>query len=129
MLNPVVAAVTARIIERSSVSRRRYLDFIAREGEAGAARGNLSCGNLAHGFAAAGDDKPAIRGGGTMNIGIVTAYNDMLSAHQPYGRYPEQIKLFAREAGATAQVAGGVPAMCDGVTQGQAGMDLSLGQP
>ena len=61
-----------------------------------------------------------------MNIGIVTAYNDMLSAHQPYGRYPEQIKLFAREAGATAQVAGGVPAMCDGVTQGQAGMELSL---
>ena len=61
-----------------------------------------------------------------MNIGIVTAYNDMLSAHQPYGRYPEQIKLFAREAGATAQVAGGVPAMCDGVTQGQPGMELSL---
>ena len=64
-----------------------------------------------------------------MNIGIVTAYNDMLSAHQPYGRYPEQIKLFAREVGATAQVAGGVPAMCDGVTQGQRGMELSLFQP
>jgi phosphogluconate dehydratase len=126
-LNSVLAAVTARIIERSAVSRRRYLDFIAREGEAGAARGNLSCGNLAHGFAAAGDDKPVIRHGGAMNIGIVTAYNDMLSAHQPYGRYPEQIKLFAREVGATAQVAGGVPAMCDGVTQGQPGMDLSLG--
>jgi len=126
-LNPVVAAVTARITERSAVSRRRYLDFVTREGEAGTARGNLSCGNLAHGFAAAGDDKPVIRGGAAMNIGIVTAYNDMLSAHQPYGRYPEQIKLFAREAGATAQVAGGVPAMCDGVTQGQAGMDLSLG--
>ena len=61
-----------------------------------------------------------------MNIGIVTAYNDMLSAHQPYGRYPEQMKLFAREVGATAQVAGGVPAMCDGVTQGQRGMELSL---
>ncbi|MEY2883182.1 MAG: 6-phosphogluconate dehydratase [Pseudomonadota bacterium] len=126
-LNPVVAAVTARIVERSAASRRRYLDFIAREGEAGVARGNLSCGNLAHGFAAAGDDKAAIRANRAMNIGIVTAYNDMLSAHQPYGRYPEQIKLFAREAGATAQVAGGVPAMCDGVTQGQAGMDLSLG--
>ena len=125
-LNALVAAVTTRIIERSAVSRRRYLDFIAREAEAGTARGSLSCGNLAHGFAAAGDDKPAIRKGGAMNIGIVTAYNDMLSAHQPYGRYPEQIKLFAREAGATAQVAGGVPAMCDGVTQGQAGMDLSL---
>ncbi|MBC7506061.1 MAG: phosphogluconate dehydratase, partial [Sandarakinorhabdus sp.] len=127
MLNPVVAAVTARIVERSAVSRRRYLDFIAREGEAGTARGTLSCGNLAHGFAASGDDKPAIRRGAAMNIGIVTAYNDMLSAHQPYGRYPEQIKLFAREVGATAQVAGGVPAMCDGVTQGQPGMDLSLG--
>ena len=126
-LHPVVAAVTARIIERSAVSRGRYLDFIAREGEAGVARGNLSCGNLAHGFAASGDDKAAIRANHAMNIGIVTAYNDMLSAHQPYGRYPEQIKLFAREAGATAQVAGGVPAMCDGVTQGQPGMDLSLG--
>ncbi len=126
-LHPVVAAVTARITERSAASRRAYLDFIAREGEAGTARGKLSCGNLAHGFAAAGDDKPAIRAGAAMNIGIVTAYNDMLSAHQPYGRYPEQVKLFAREVGATAQVAGGVPAMCDGVTQGQAGMDLSLG--
>ncbi len=126
-LNPVVAEVTDRIIRRSAETRRAYLDFIAREGEAGTARGNLSCGNLAHGFAASGDDKPAIRGGAAMNIGIVTAYNDMLSAHQPYGRYPEQIKLFAREVGATAQVAGGVPAMCDGVTQGQAGMDLSLG--
>ena len=126
-LHPVIAAVTARIIERSAVSRARYLDFIVREGDAGAARGNLSCGNLAHGFAAAGDDKAAIRADRAMNIGIVTAFNDMLSAHQPYGRYPEQIKLFAREAGATAQVAGGVPAMCDGVTQGQPGMDLSLG--
>ena len=125
-LNPVVEAVTARIVERSAPSRRRYLDFIAREGAAGAGRGSLSCGNLAHAFAAAGDDKPAIREGGAMNIGIVTAYNDMLSAHQPYGRYPEAIKLFAREAGATAQVAGGVPAMCDGVTQGQPGMELSL---
>jgi phosphogluconate dehydratase len=82
--------------------------------------------NLAHGFAASGEDKTVIRAGSAMNIGIVTAYNDMLSAHQPYGRYPEQIKLFAREVGATAQVAGGVPAMCDGVTQGQAGMELSL---
>jgi phosphogluconate dehydratase len=86
----------------------------------------LSCGNLAHGFAASGDDKAAIRGGKAMNIGIVTAYNDMLSAHQPYGRYPEQMKIFAREVGATAQVAGSVPAMCDGVTQGQDSMELSL---
>jgi phosphogluconate dehydratase len=125
-LHPQIAAVTARIAERSARSRSAYLDFIAGERDRGGGRPRLSCGNLAHGFAASGDDKSTIRAGGLMNIGIVTAYNDMLSAHQPYGRYPEQIKLFAREAGVTAQVAGGVPAMCDGVTQGQAGMELSL---
>ena len=125
-LHPVVAAVTDRIIERSRASRGRYLDLIAAEREAGTNRPALSCGNLAHGFAAAEGDKPVIRGLGAMNLGIVTAYNDMLSAHQPYGRYPEQMKLYAREVGATAQVAGGVPAMCDGVTQGQLGMELSL---
>jgi phosphogluconate dehydratase len=125
-MNSTVERVTARIIEKSHAGRARYLDFIAREAEAGLTRGSMSCGNLAHGFAASGDDKPLIRAGRAMNIGIVTAYNDMLSAHQPYGRYPEQIKLFAREVGATAQVAGGVPAMCDGVTQGQLGMELSL---
>jgi phosphogluconate dehydratase len=86
----------------------------------------MSCGNFAHGFAAAEDDKDRIRTIAGPNIGIVTAYNDMLSAHQPYARFPEQMKIFAREVGATAQVAGGVPAMCDGVTQGQDGMDLSL---
>ncbi|AMU93671.1 phosphogluconate dehydratase [Sphingopyxis terrae subsp. terrae NBRC 15098] len=125
-LHPTIAAVTDRITRRSAPRRAAYLDLMQRQREAGTNRGNLSCGNLAHGFAASGEDKPAIRAGAEMNIGIVTAYNDMLSAHQPYGRYPEQIKIFAREAGATAQVAGGVPAMCDGVTQGQAGMDLSL---
>jgi len=125
-LHPAIARVTERIIRRSAERRAAYLALMERQREAGTNRGVLSCGNLAHGFAAAGDDKPAIRGGRAMNIGIVTAYNDMLSAHQPYGRYPEQIKLAAREKGATAQVAGGVPAMCDGVTQGQAGMDLSL---
>ncbi len=125
-LHPTIAAVTARITEKSKAGRARYLDLIAREGENGIGRPRLSCGNLAHGFAASGDDKPSIRQGQAMNIGIVTAYNDMLSAHQPYGRYPEQIKLFAREVGATAQIAGGVPAMCDGVTQGQVGMELSL---
>lgn len=125
-LHPAIAAVTDRIIERSSAHRSRYLDLIAREAESGIGRRSMSCGNFAHGFAAAGDDKPVIRGGRSVNIGIVTAYNDMLSAHQPYARYPEQMKLYAREVGATAQVAGGVPAMCDGVTQGQAGMDLSL---
>ena len=125
-LHPVITAVTRRIVEKSAPTRRKYLDLIERGREAGTNRDQLSCGNLAHAFAASGDDKPAIRAGRAMNIGIVTAYNDMLSAHQPYGRYPEQIKVAAREMGATAQVAGGVPAMCDGVTQGQAGMDLSL---
>lgn len=125
-LNPAVAKVTERIISRSRDSRQSYLDLIDRQRDTGVHRTNLSCGNLAHGFAASGDDKIRIRAGMAMNIGIVTAYNDMLSAHQPYGRYPEQIKIFAREAGATAQVAGGVPAMCDGVTQGQDSMELSL---
>ncbi|OJY67555.1 MAG: phosphogluconate dehydratase [Sphingobium sp. 66-54] len=125
-LNNTIAAVTERIVKRSAPTRRRYLDLIERGRDAGTNRGNLSCGNLAHAFAASGEDKPVIRAGDAMNIGIVTAYNDMLSAHQPYGRYPEAIKIAAREVGATAQVAGGVPAMCDGVTQGQAGMELSL---
>jgi phosphogluconate dehydratase len=125
-LHPAVEAVTERVINRSRRIRSAYLDLIARERETGVDRPTLSCGNLAHGFAAAGEDKAAIRSGRSMNIGIVTAYNDMLSAHQPYGRYPDQIKLFAREVGVTAQVAGGVPAMCDGITQGQRGMELSL---
>ncbi|MFT3965271.1 MAG: phosphogluconate dehydratase, partial [Sphingobium sp.] len=125
-LNGTVARVTRRIVERSAPRRSRYLDLIRRGRDAGTNRTALACGNLAHGFAASGEDKPVIMAGQAMNIGIVTAYNDMLSAHQPYGRYPEQIKIAARERGATAQVAGGVPAMCDGVTQGQAGMDLSL---
>lgn len=125
-LHPVIEEVTTRIVRRSAPARRKYLDLIQRASDAGTNRHALSCGNLAHGFAAAGDDKATIRATAAMNIGIVTSYNDMLSAHQPYGRYPDQMKLFAREVGATAQVAGGVPAMCDGVTQGQAGMDLSL---
>ena len=125
-LNPAVARVTDRIIAKSRPGRQRYLDLLAREADNAPDRQHMSCGNLAHGFAAAGEDKSAIREGGAMNIGIVTAFNDMLSAHQPYGRYPEAIKLYAREVGATAQVAGGVPAMCDGVTQGQLGMELSL---
>ncbi len=125
-LNRTIAAVTERIIERSKSTRRRYLELMAEQKERGINRPRLSCGNFAHGFAASGEDKEAISHFAGPNIGIVTAYNDMLSAHQPYGRYPEQMKIFAREAGATAQVAGGVPAMCDGVTQGQPGMDLSL---
>ncbi len=125
-LNPTIAAVTDRIVDRSRASRRRYLALMEEQRERGIDRGRMGCGNLAHGFAAAGEDKPLIRAGGAMNIGIVTAYNDMLSAHQPYGPYPNAMKIWAREVGATAQVAGGVPAMCDGVTQGQAGMELSL---
>jgi len=125
-LNPVVSSVTDRIIERSKPTRRRYLDLMAEQKERGIDRPRLSCGNFAHGFAGAGADQAAIRDLRGPNIGIVTAYNDMLSAHAPYARYPEQMKIFAREVGATAQVAGGVPAMCDGVTQGQPGMDLSL---
>ena len=125
-MHATVEAVTARIIERSKPGRQAYLDLIAKQRDAGVNRPALSCGNLAHGFAASGEDKTAIRGGKAMNIGIVSAYNDMLSAHQPYGRYPEQMKIFAREVGATAQVAGAVPAMCDGVTQGQDSMELSL---
>ncbi|MDP3907341.1 phosphogluconate dehydratase [Novosphingobium sp.] len=125
-LHPVVERVTARIIAKSKDGRQRYLDLMDREAERFPNRSALSCSNLAHGFAAALEDKGAIRSGRGANLAIVTAYNDMLSAHQPYGRYPEAMKLYAREVGATAQVAGGVPAMCDGVTQGQDGMELSL---
>lgn len=125
-LHVTVEAVTARIIERSKLGRQAYLDLISKQRDAGVNRPVLSCGNLAHGFAASGEDKASIRDGKAMNIGIISAYNDMLSAHQPYGRYPEQMKIFAREVGATAQVAGSTPAMCDGVTQGQDSMELSL---
>ncbi|MBJ7254406.1 MAG: phosphogluconate dehydratase [Sphingomonadaceae bacterium] len=125
-LHVTIEAVTARIMERSKPGRQAYLDLIAKQRDAGVNRPVLSCGNLAHGFAASGEDKASIRDGKAMNIGIISAYNDMLSAHQPYGRYPEQMKIFAREVGATAQVAGSTPAMCDGVTQGQDSMELSL---
>ncbi|MBH9537245.1 phosphogluconate dehydratase [Novosphingopyxis sp. YJ-S2-01] len=125
-LHPKVAEVTERVIEKSREGRARYLDLIDRQREEGTRRSVLSCGNLAHAFAASGEDKATIRQERAPNLAIVTAYNDMLSAHAPYYRYPEQMKVFAREKGATAQVAGGVPAMCDGVTQGQDGMELSL---
>ena len=124
-LHPTVERVTARIIERSRPGRTAYLELMEREADRHGNRDFLGCSNLAHGFAAAEGDKPAIVAG-SANIAIITAYNDMLSAHQPYGRYPEAMKIYAREVGATAQVAGGVPAMCDGVTQGQDGMELSL---
>jgi phosphogluconate dehydratase len=125
-LNPTIADVTERIRRRSVGSRSAYLARMAAAAEAGPRRAHLTCGNQAHAYAAMGADKAALAAGRTPNIGIITAYNDMLSAHQPYEAYPALIREAARIAGATAQVAGGVPAMCDGVTQGQTGMELSL---
>lgn len=126
-LHATVAEVTARIVERSRPRREAYLARIDAAAGHEPHRTRLSCGNLAHGFAACGPgDKAALRAGITPNLGIVSAYNDMLSAHQPLERFPFLIKQAARSVGATAQVAGGVPAMCDGVTQGRAGMELSL---
>lgn len=125
--NPVVQAVTDRIIARSKASREGYLAALNEARHHGVHRSSLSCGNLAHGFAACRpDEKVALRQLTKANIGIVTAFNDMLSAHQPYETYPELLKKACQEVGSVAQVAGGVPAMCDGVTQGQPGMELSL---
>ncbi len=126
-IHPVIAEVTARVIARSLATRTVYMQRVAKARVAGATRGRISCTNLAHAFAAeAANDKLVLREIRQPNIGIVSAYNDMLSAHQPLARFPELIKKAAREAGAVAQFAGGVPAMCDGVTQGQPGMELSL---
>ena len=125
-LNDTLHRVTQRVIEKSRASRSAYLDLIAREGDNLGKRPAVSCSNLAHAYAGTADDKAALVAGRGPNIGIVTAYNDMLSAHAPYYRYPERLKIYAREVGATAQVAGGTPAMCDGVTQGEVGMELSL---
>ncbi len=125
-LNETVARVTADIVERSEKPRAAYLERMARARDEGPARAHLSCGNQAHAYAAMGADKDALVQANAGNIGIVTAYNDMLSAHQPFETYPALIKQAARAAGGTAQVAGGVPAMCDGVTQGRDGMELSL---
>jgi phosphogluconate dehydratase len=125
-LHPKLAEVTDRIITRSHEARSGYLDRMARAADEGPRRAHLSCGNQAHAYAAMEGDKAALVADRAANIGIVTAYNDMLSAHQPFQTYPDKIKAAARSAGGTAQVAGGVPAMCDGVTQGQVGMELSL---
>ena len=123
----VIAAVTEKLVARSRESRRAYLDLMEEQASRKPARHHLACASLAHGFAACEPtDKARLRDGQGPNLGIVTAYNDMLSAHQPFATYPDLIRQVARGAGATAQVAGGVPAMCDGVTQGEAGMDLSL---
>ncbi len=126
MVHNVIKDVTGRIIERSAKPRGIYLERMEQARSAGPARGHLSCSGQAHAFAGAGEDQQAMATGTAGNLGIVTAYNDMLSAHQPFERYPELIRQSIRAAGGTAQVAGGVPAMCDGVTQGEAGMELSL---
>jgi phosphogluconate dehydratase len=126
-MHPVTAAVTARIVERSRDSRADYLRRMAEAASSAPGRAKLSCANWAHAFAASPDgDKQRMRNPTAPNVAIVSAYNDMLSAHQPYERFPEIIKAAAEEAGGTAQYAGGVPAMCDGVTQGRPGMELSL---
>jgi phosphogluconate dehydratase len=125
-LHSEIAAVTDRVIANSRERRAAYLALIDRERESGVDRPMLGCANLAHGYAGTDEDRDFMRPAKNMNVGIVTAYNDMLSAHATYYRYPEQMKVWAREAGITAQVAGGVPAMCDGVTQGYPGMELSL---
>jgi phosphogluconate dehydratase len=122
-----IAAITARIVERSKRAREAYLGRTHDAASKGPHRSTLSCGNLAHGFAVCSPaEKEMLAGDRVPNLGIITAYNDMLSAHQPYEAYPALIRQAAREAGGVAQVAGGVPAMCDGVTQGQPGMELSL---
>ena len=133
-MNPTVEKVTARLIERSKVSRQAYLERMRYAMENTPPKKRLSCGNLAHAFAACSEEeKTSIANQSLLdpnakavNLGITTAYNDMLSAHQPFKDYPDQIKQQAAKLGSTAQIAGGVPAMCDGVTQGQAGMELSL---
>ncbi|MBP2368085.1 phosphogluconate dehydratase [Pseudonocardia parietis] len=128
-LHPVLAEVTERVVARSATTRSAYLERIrsaAAQRPAGPGRADLGCANLAHGTAACGPDKLTLTASPARNLAIVTAYNDMLSAHQPFETFPALIKRAARDAGGVAQVAGGVPAMCDGITQGRAGMELSL---
>ena len=126
-MNPTVEQVTSALRERSRKTRGDYLDNCRRTRDELPPRKRLSCGNLAHGYAACGEDEKAVMARmESANIGIINAYNDMLSAHQPLHAYPDLIKQAAWTLGATAQVASGVPAMCDGVTQGQPGMELSL---
>ena len=126
-VHPEVAAVTERLAARSERTRASYLRRVRAAADRGPARSRLGCANLAHGFAAAPPGaKAALRKGGKPNLAIVTSYNDMLSAHQPYADYPALLKHAVTRAGGIAQVAGGVPAMCDGITQGRDGMELSL---
>jgi phosphogluconate dehydratase len=126
-LHPILSRVTERIVQRSRDSRDAYLRMVAQSRKPGPYRANMGCANIAHAYAAMpAADKLVLRQERQPNLGIITAYNDMLSAHKPYEHYPEQLRAFARAFGATAQVASGVPAMCDGVTQGYEGMELSL---
>jgi phosphogluconate dehydratase len=126
-LNATLAAVTARIAQRSAASRPAYLAMLAGAKKPGPYRAGMGCANMAHAYAAMPiNDKLVLQQERQPNVGVITAYNDMLSAHQPYEHYPERIRAAARAVGATAQVAGGVPAMCDGITQGESGMELSL---
>ena len=126
-MNPQLLRVTNRIIERSRETRSAYLARIEQANTSTVHRSQLACGNLAHGFAACQpEDKASLKSMLRNNIAIITSYNDMLSAHQPFEHYPALVRMAARHAGGSAQVAGGVPAMCDGVTQGRAGMELSL---
>ncbi|WP_174839491.1 phosphogluconate dehydratase [Ruegeria lacuscaerulensis] len=126
MVHSVITDVTQRIITRSADLRDPHLERMEQAKSKGPARAHLSCSGQAHAYAGAGEDQQSMATGTAGNLGIVTAYNDMLSAHQPFERYPALIRDAIRAAGGTAQVAGGVPAMCDGVTQGEAGMELSL---
>ncbi len=126
MVHSVITDVTQRIIDRSADLRGSHLERMEQAKSKGPARAHLSCSGQAHAYAGAGEDQQSMATGTAGNLGIVTAYNDMLSAHQPFERYPALIRDAIRAAGGTAQVAGGVPAMCDGVTQGEAGMELSL---
>lgn len=127
MLNSTVNTVTERVIARSQTQRGEYLDKVGKARQQGVSRSRLSCGNVAHAYAACEQqDKSVLAVDRSANLAIVSSYSDMLSAHQPFQSYPELIKSAARDAGAVAQFAGGVPAMCDGVTQGRDGMELSL---
>ncbi|MCE8509451.1 phosphogluconate dehydratase [Ruegeria pomeroyi] len=126
MVHATIARVTDRIVARSAATRGPYLARIDAARDQGPARAHLSCSGQAHAYAGAGPDQQALATGAAGHLGIVTSYNDMLSAHQPFERYPDVLRQAARSVGGTAQVAGGVPAMCDGVTQGAPGMELSL---
>ena len=126
-MHTILKEVTDRIAKRSEVTRAQYLARLEAAIAKGRYRNGLSCGNLAHGFAACGDSaKKGLRGKTTPNVAIVSSYNDMLSAHKPFERFPDIIRKAALDKGGVAQFAGGVPAMCDGVTQGEPGMELSL---